>query len=647
MPNHQQPIERPNSPPRRQRACAPCTKAKARCHFEADNVDDGCDRCRRMHITCAPQTTRSLRRPRQVKPTNSAASAEPSHDDQPPMRTASYGHVVLGAGPYGLRGNPSVTESTASSPAPSVSIESPPHNLTVTITPKDGSRASLVQNNHPSHPQQPLPALPVKTPSQPGFGLSWDQADQAVFDFRIKFTPFFPFVALDPDVSAQELLSKKPLLFRAIMLAAAPLTLAKQREMKRSMQAYIGQHLLVMEERDLGMLQGLLVFIAWGMHDFYFDQKGTYLTYLAMGYAHNLAITRPPPTMSQKMMVAIHPKDIKEALVGHQLTTVLEESHSAEEQRAFLGCQYLLSINASQFGRDSVLKGAYIDHCLNSLVRPTDPGADFLLDKMIRFQKIVEQITEKLSVSYVYDVVERTNTFTVSMSNEMQGIRNQLGQLFANMAREHRHFVLFWAMHSHVLVRLYLPASNLSAPSDKVAAQQQLQCMLYCLEAARSFFATILTLSTENFLFRPFISFSEMLFVLVAASRLLLVEIEGWDLDKARRMLDLPSTLDSLISAFKNVIVLRNQRAAEAAASLGATLIPDNLGDEKGDRFYHWAGKLEWIKNWFEAQVSQRSGIIPGEPQTTDAPNYWAPENQTWNPFMFGYLGDDNWNIEF
>lgn len=47
------------------------------------------------------------------------------------------------------------------------------------------------------------------------------------------------------------------------MLAAAPLTLAKQNEIKTSILAYVGQHLLVMDERDLGLLQGLLVFIAW------------------------------------------------------------------------------------------------------------------------------------------------------------------------------------------------------------------------------------------------------------------------------------------------------------------------------------------------------------------------------------------------
>lgn len=597
-----------------------------------------------MDIACAPQTTKSLRRPRQVKLARSGTVSEKHSNDGFSMRAVNYGHVLLGAGPFGISSNGTSTGSTISSPTPSTARDSPSGNGASVNTTREHHHPTSEQNHHrPSRPQQLLPSSPVRKPPQPGFGITWAQADQAVSDFRIKFTPFFPFVALDPDATAQELLAKKPLLFRAIMLAAAQLTLAKQREIKRSMLAYIGQHLLVMEERDLGLLQGLLVFIAWAEHDFYFDQKITYLTYLAMGYAHNIAITRPPPTMKQKMMVVVDPKDAKEAMLGHNLTTVLEESHTPEEQRAFLGCQYLLSINSSQFGRDGVLRGDYVNRCLNSLMRPTDFGADFILDKIVRFQQIVEQISERLPVPAE---VESPKAFTISMSNEMQSIRNQLNQLFANMAREHRQFVLFWAMHNYVLVRLYLPASYLSPPSDKVAAEYQLQCMLYCLQAARSFFSTILSIGPEGFLFRSFASFAEILFVLVGASRLLLVEIEGWDLDEARRIFDFPSTLESLVSTFKVVINLRNQRAVEAAATFGVSLVPDNSGDEKDDRWFKYATKLEWIKNWFEAQLSGGSGI-PGDPDAASGPFNWSEENQTLSPFMFGFLGDDNWNIEF
>lgn len=57
---------------------------------------------------------------------------------------------------------------------------------------------------------------------------------------------------------------------------------------------------------------------------------------------------------------------------------------------------------------------------------------------MIRFQQIVEQISERLPSQT--NTNDGTTVFTMSISNEMQSIRNQLNQLFANMAREHRQF---------------------------------------------------------------------------------------------------------------------------------------------------------------------------------------------------------------
>lgn len=80
---------RPESPPRRLRACVPCTRAKARCNFREENAGKHlCDRyvflhfklgeqarltlghprCDRLKIECAAKTTRGVRRPRQLKP---------------------------------------------------------------------------------------------------------------------------------------------------------------------------------------------------------------------------------------------------------------------------------------------------------------------------------------------------------------------------------------------------------------------------------------------------------------------------------------------------------------------------------------------------------------------------------------------------
>ncbi|KAI0006637.1 hypothetical protein F4779DRAFT_629678 [Xylariaceae sp. FL0662B] len=620
-------MEGSQSPARRQRACAPCSKAKARCSFEANGIDDGCYRCRRMKISCTPQTTKSFRRPRQIKST--------SHKSNLMTQTPQNYHAPLVAGPFDISEENTPTE-TVEPDRDLATARTSSNNPFAISDPRICSIAFPKQNHFPN-PTQSLPTSLVKAQLHPGFGLTWGQAEQAVSDFKLKFAPYWPFVVLDPGISAQQILHEKPLLFRAIILVAGRLSLAKQREIKRSISAYIGQHLVVMEERNLGLLQGLLVFIAC--------QQVTCLTYLAVGYGHSLGIMRPPRSSHQKVKVATNPRDVKEAMLGRSLTTVLEESHTPEEQRAFLGCVYLLSLNSSQFGRRNELTGEYVNHCIESLTRSAESPQDFTLEKMTRFQQITERI-----ISEAFPVLpdpDHTEAFTLSMSNEMESIRIQLDHVFKNIAENHRQFSTFWATYNYVLVRLYLPATYLSPSADEIALQHQLKCMDYCLQAARSFFTTILSMNVEGFLLRTFSSFIEILFVMIAASRLLLLEVQGWDLDKARRVIDFPAILESLISAFASAISLRNHRAAEAAATFGIVLTPDNLDDEKDDRFYKYIKKLQWIKSWFESQLSGDSRS-PAEPsQSAGNDNSWRREIHPWKQLTLGLPWDESWDIDF
>lgn len=66
-------------------------------------------------------------------------------------------------------------------------------------------------------------------------------------------------------VTARDVFLAKPFLFRVILLVAARVAVPKQRELRRSVSAYVGQHLVVLEERNLDLLQGLLVYIAWSV----------------------------------------------------------------------------------------------------------------------------------------------------------------------------------------------------------------------------------------------------------------------------------------------------------------------------------------------------------------------------------------------
>ncbi|KAJ3944790.1 uncharacterized protein N0V96_004804 [Colletotrichum fioriniae] len=100
----QPPPPRPDSPPRRLRACAPCTRAKARCNFREENARRHlCDRCERLKIDCSAKT-RGIRRTRQIKPLVDGPSVEPGSGS--PQRLARekpflFRAIMLAAAPAG------------------------------------------------------------------------------------------------------------------------------------------------------------------------------------------------------------------------------------------------------------------------------------------------------------------------------------------------------------------------------------------------------------------------------------------------------------------------------------------------------------------------------------------------------------------
>lgn len=98
---------------------------------------------------------------------------------------------------------------------------------------------------------------------QAPFGLSWPQAAQVLSLFHEEFTSQFPFVTVRSHHTVESLQKGSPFLFRAIMIAAAPLSEAEVAKARRNILAYLSFRVMVEEDKTLDILQGVLVIIAW------------------------------------------------------------------------------------------------------------------------------------------------------------------------------------------------------------------------------------------------------------------------------------------------------------------------------------------------------------------------------------------------
>lgn len=79
--------------------------------------------------------------------------------------------------------------------------------------------------------------------------------------FRVMMA-YFPFVVLPPTIDARTLSRERPFLYRAIM-AAAEQDPIHQRDQAKDVVQYLALHMLQLGEKNLDMLLGVLVHLAW------------------------------------------------------------------------------------------------------------------------------------------------------------------------------------------------------------------------------------------------------------------------------------------------------------------------------------------------------------------------------------------------
>ncbi|KAI0143104.1 hypothetical protein GGR57DRAFT_369355 [Xylariaceae sp. FL1272] len=575
---------RPQSPPRRQRACLACTKAKARCHYKNNELGDGCNRCQRMRILCAPPTTKSLRKPRQVKRQHEQSDdvgPEPTSRPWAP-KTTNYGGSLLAISKPGVYSLPSTSPNVSSTTSPSISNAS--------ATPRHQNRTQQL-----SQPSSTLSGGTPNVPPSPGFSLTWSQADEAIAKFNTHLTAHCPFVLLSDDMTARQLFRDKPLLFRAILLAGTDLTVSKRREIRRSINAWIGQHLLVLDEGDVGVLQGLIVYIAWSNPDFCSDSKVTQLLYFIVGLAHRLGITRP------------------DCATGG---STANQARTNEERRTLLACYYFLSINSIQFARVNPLASPAVGQCIDCLDTATEVLSDFLVAKMVRIQQYIEQIPA------IYHGFEDGNSPLKSceaISVELEAVK-----------------LLLWSLHHLTLLHLYMPMTYMTPRSEEVS-KVQLECMVYCLQTGRTFASMLQTLGAEGFLFTPFTTLSDIITLLIALCRLLLIDIQGWDLKAARDSIDMSAFFETLTSKLIEAGKIKEERIRVTATSNPSCYIPDGPSEPEEDSIYVLSKRISMIRDWYECQTASDGDSMSNVPaRSHEYPRvYVGPSQPQWDQTYF------------
>jgi hypothetical protein len=121
------------------------------------------------------------------------------------------------------------------------------------------------QNAHlPPQMPLPIPSDPSTTFQLiPGFSFSLEEA-RSYFDiYRREFMPNYPFFILPEDLDPRTLYATSRCLFWTILAAVTPQSSATQQGVENWFRQYIADRMVVKQEKNLSLLQAILLHLAW------------------------------------------------------------------------------------------------------------------------------------------------------------------------------------------------------------------------------------------------------------------------------------------------------------------------------------------------------------------------------------------------
>jgi hypothetical protein len=205
----------------------------------------------------------------------------------------------------------------------------------------------------------------------------------------------------------------------------------------------------------------------------------------------------------------------------------------------------------------------------------------------------------------------------------------------------------YFAMyHNYLLVRRYEPATFLTGMdmNDTSASMHRSMCLMYCLNAAKEYFDIFLSLPHSHTLYETISNMQQTNFVLVVATRLLLLEVPGWDATIARTTLDLKRAVYAASDAMKEAEKIRVKQVRRFAETHGEPVTEETLAPGP---FADNAKKTSVIGDWLDQRLD--GATVNFEGMSWDLMTQWLEPfeegmyNRGGNTAMAGDGGQPMW----
>ncbi|KAL2822683.1 hypothetical protein BDW59DRAFT_163665 [Aspergillus cavernicola] len=250
--------------------------------------------------------------------------------------------------------------------------------------------ANVRGNNTPKpDSQQPSPTNQSTAVHEEDVGpifheaIDTELANKLLSKYRAHKMSQFPFVIIPPEVDLATLRQQSPFLLLCILTASLEHDLAIQDALEALVRKEVADRLIVNVERNMDLLQGLLVHAAWYHYHWRTYHTHIYmLLQMAIMVVVDLGLDRQESFRMQ--VIPIEGKEAADQARG-------SSAHTVAGQRALLGCYYLCS-NSSIFRRQLDMRHTtWIDQCAGALSEKAECSTDLHLKQYIEVRSLARQ----------------------------------------------------------------------------------------------------------------------------------------------------------------------------------------------------------------------------------------------------------------
>ncbi|KAM0464626.1 hypothetical protein ACHAPV_002459 [Trichoderma viride] len=239
--------------PPKTRACANCARLKMKCRWPASGAghlqDTSCIRCGRMKIPC--HVPAPVQRKKRGKSTR-VAQLEKKIDSLVSMIASTQQLQTFGTPPLTPESHDTIVVNNVS-------------NIPLSQPLPDAGQKSQSTQAAPKVPHFPL-AIPSDSSTTfqliPGFSFTLEEAQSYFNIYRREFMPNYPFFIIPEDMDPRHLYATSRCLFWTIMAAVAPQSSATQQGVENWFRQYIADRMVVKQEKNLALLQAILIHLA-------------------------------------------------------------------------------------------------------------------------------------------------------------------------------------------------------------------------------------------------------------------------------------------------------------------------------------------------------------------------------------------------